>query len=54
MAARRLPEVTKKIEAEIAAGDDAQPRQNRQPRSPAQHGTLDPQAAYLKRLRRDR
>ena len=43
-----LPEVTRKIEAEIVAGDNALP-------APAQsdsgtHGTLDPKPAYLKRL----
>src|SRR5579862_7908168 len=43
-----LPEVTKKIEAEIVAGDSAKTT----PRAPANsvHGSIDPKPAYLKRL----
>src|SRR5437588_4853766 len=43
-----LPEVTKKIEAEIVAGDSAPSAQNRS--NPPAQGTLDPKPAYLKRL----
>src|SRR5258708_5959781 len=42
-----LPEVTKKIEAEIAAGDDAT---NPGIRAVAKQETLDPKPMYLKRL----
>jgi phosphoglucomutase len=48
-----LPEVTKKIEAEIVAGDDAPakvPGVDPAKHAPAAHGTLDPKSAYLKRL----
>ena len=44
-----LPEVTKKIEAEIAAGDSAAPARA-QSVAAATHGSLDPKPAYLKRL----
>jgi phosphoglucomutase len=43
-----LPEVTKKIEAEIVAGDIAPSAKAASP--PAAHATLDPKPAYLKRL----
>src|SRR6266566_809257 len=43
-----LPEVTKKIEAEIVAGDSAPSAKNRS--NPPAQGTLDPKPAYLKRL----
>jgi len=43
-----LPEVTKKIEAEIVAGDNAPSAKSASP--PAGHATLDPKPAYLKRL----
>ncbi len=43
-----LPEVTKKIEAEIVAGDTAPAKPIGV--APAAHGTLDPKPAYLKRL----
>ena len=42
-----LPEVTKKIEAEIVAGDSAPSAKTH---DAAQPGTLDPKSAYLKRL----
>ena len=42
-----LPEVTKKIEAEIVAGDSAPSAKTP---DAAQPGTLDPKSAYLKRL----
>jgi phosphoglucomutase len=42
-----LPEVTKKIEAEIVAGDGTPSAKDH---DPAQPGTLDPKSAYLKRL----
>jgi phosphoglucomutase len=49
-----LPEVTKKIEAEIVAGDNSDSARSR-PAAPAeltsvQYGTLDPKPSYLKRL----
>ena len=44
-----LPDVTKKIEAEIVAGDSASSTKSRVA-SPAEHQTLDPKPAYLKRL----
>ena len=44
-----LPEVTKKIEAEIAAGDKADLAQDRAA-TPAAKGSLDPKPDYLKRL----
>src|SRR5271169_49730 len=44
-----LPEVTKKIEAEIVAGDGA-PSDKARSIAPAAHGTLDPKPGYLKRL----
>jgi phosphoglucomutase len=44
-----LPEVTKKIEAAIAAGDSAQSRKGSADTSET-HETLDPKPAYLKRL----
>ena len=44
-----LPEVTKKIEAEIAAGDQAQPAATRSATTLTK-GALDPKPAYLKRL----
>src|SRR5580692_3248297 len=43
-----LPEVTKKIEAEIVAGDA--PSAKTPAVAAAEHGTLDPKPAYLKRL----
>jgi phosphoglucomutase len=43
-----LPEVTKKIEAEIVAGDSAVPAEAAT--TPVAAGSLDPKAAYLKRL----
>ena len=43
-----LPEVTKKIEAEIVAGDSAHSAKG--VATSAAHGTLDPKPAYLKRL----
>jgi phosphoglucomutase len=43
-----LPEVTKKIEAEIVAGDSAPSAKAASPS--AAHATLDPKPAYLKRL----
>ncbi len=43
-----LPEVTKKIEAEIVAGDGAPAEASTG--TPAQHATLDPKPGYLKRL----
>jgi phosphoglucomutase len=43
-----LPEVTKKIEAEIVAGDSAKAGPRRS--AVAEKGTLDPKPAYLKRL----
>ncbi len=43
-----LPEVTKKIEAEIVAGDDAVP--GAAGGAAATHGSLDPKPGYLKRL----
>ena len=42
-----LPEVTKKIEAEIIAADNAAPDKVS---SPGSHDSLDPKPAYLKRL----
>jgi phosphoglucomutase len=53
-----LPEVTKKIEAEIVAGDAASDKvpgvaaadPALAERAPAEYGTLDPKSAYLKRL----
>jgi phosphoglucomutase len=44
-----LPEVTKKIEAEIAAGDKADVAKDRAA-TPAAKGSLDPKPDYLKRL----
>jgi phosphoglucomutase len=44
-----LPEVTKKIEAEIAAGDKADVAKDRAT-TPAAKGGLDPKPDYLKRL----
>ena len=44
-----LPEVTKKIEAEIAAGDKADVAKDRAT-TPAAKGSLDPKPDYLKRL----
>ena len=44
-----LPEVTKKIEAEIVAGDSASSTKSRVA-TPAEHQTLDPKPAYVKRL----
>lgn len=44
-----LPEVTKKIEAAIVAGDGAKAT-NPAPAGKAAHGSLDPKPAYLKRL----
>ncbi|HET7889916.1 MAG TPA: phosphoglucomutase/phosphomannomutase family protein [Candidatus Sulfotelmatobacter sp.] len=44
-----LPEVTKKIEAAIVAGDGAKAT-NPVPAGKAAHGSLDPKPAYLKRL----
>jgi len=44
-----LPEVTKKIEAEIVAGDSA-PSSSASGSAPATKGTLDPKPSYLKRL----
>jgi len=49
-----LPEVTKKIEAEIVSGDNSDSARSR-PAAPAeltsvQYGTLDPKPSYLKRL----
>jgi phosphoglucomutase len=44
-----LPEVTKKIESEILAEDQAPSHRDRAGTGPAQEG-LDPKAAYLKRL----
>jgi phosphoglucomutase len=44
-----LPEVTKKIEAAIAAGD-GENSANKRAAVPAEHGTLDPKPGYLKRL----
>jgi phosphoglucomutase len=44
-----LPEVTKKIEAEIVAGDGAAPDAPSSGAA-ADHGTLDPKPGYLKRL----
>jgi phosphoglucomutase len=52
-----LPEVTKKIEAEIAAGDQSDPAGDAMKDTPAQKGAedggeiLDPKPMYLKRLR---
>src|ERR1700719_5438144 len=43
-----LPEVTKKIEAEIVAGDSTPSAKAANP--PAAHATLDPKPAYPKRL----
>ena len=43
-----LPEVTKKIEAEIVAGDNASPAGAGV--NPASQGSLDPKPGYLKRL----
>src|ERR1700674_2811683 len=44
-----LPEVTKKIEAEIVAGDGASSTKSRAA-TPAAHQTIDPKPAYVKRL----
>src|SRR5438309_1390335 len=44
-----LPEVTKKIEAQIAAGDGS-PSTKRQAAAKVTHAALDPKPAYLKRL----
>jgi len=44
-----LPEVTKKIEAEIVAGDSAQSTKSHAA-AKVTHATLDPKPAYLKRL----
>jgi phosphoglucomutase len=44
-----LPEVTKKIEAEIVAWDSAPAAKSRAD-APASHDAVDPKAAYLKRL----
>ncbi len=44
-----LPEVTKKIEAEIVAGDAGSSGKSTNA-APMEHGSLDPKAAYLKRL----
>ena len=44
-----LPEVTKKIEAAIVAGDGAKAT-NPAPAAKAAHGSLDPKTPYLKRL----
>src|SRR5882672_5049720 len=44
-----LPEVTKKIEAEIVAGDSAAPAKAASG-TPAAQASLDPKPAYLKRL----
>jgi alpha-D-glucose phosphate-specific phosphoglucomutase len=44
-----LPEVTKKIEAEIVAGDNA-PSSKTRAVAQVTHATLDPKPAYLKRL----
>jgi len=44
-----LPDVTKKIEAEIVAGDSA-PSTKSRAAAPAAHQTLDPKPAYVKRL----
>ena len=44
-----LPEVTKKIEAEIVAADSAATSES-QSKVKITHGTLDPKPAYLKRL----
>jgi len=43
-----LPEVTKKIEAEIVAGDSASAKGSRS--APAEQTSLDPKPGYLKRL----
>jgi phosphoglucomutase len=43
-----LPDVTKKIEAEIVAGDAGSSGKTKP--APVEHGALDPKAAYLKRL----
>jgi len=45
-----LPEVTKKIEAEIAAGDGGSAGDVRAAGKPAEQEMLDPKPAYLKRL----
>jgi phosphomannomutase len=49
-----LPEVTKKIEAEIVAGDNSDSAKGRPPApaklTSAQYGALDPKPSYLKRL----
>jgi phosphoglucomutase len=45
-----LPEVTKKIEAEIAAGDCGSTAPKKAARQPAGKEMLDPKPAYLKRL----
>ncbi len=45
-----LPEVTKKIEAEIVAGDTAPAETEAPPAVSITHGVLDPKPAYLKRL----
>jgi phosphoglucomutase len=44
-----LPEVTKKIEAEIVAGDAGSSGKSANA-TPVEHSSLDPKAAYLKRL----
>src|ERR1700687_654113 len=44
-----LPQVTKKIEAEIVVGDGASSTKSRAA-TPAEHQTIDPKPAYLKRL----
>src|SRR6202790_233461 len=44
-----LPEVTKKIEAQIVAGDSSDSAQSHAA-APAENGTLDPKPAYVKRL----
>src|SRR5579872_145027 len=44
-----LPEVTRKIEAEISAGDQAESKANPDA-APAAAGSLDPKPGYLKRL----
>lgn len=44
-----LPEVTKKIEAEIVAGDGT-PSSKSHAATPGEHQTLDPKPAYVKRL----